>query len=221
MTLTADHDSPQSNSTSPGATPQRRKRFSVVVAKTMRWLHIYLSMLSFAIVMFFSITGITLNHPTWFGANTETVRESAGEIDADWIAPTKPVDKLEIVEFLRSRERVRGAVEELTIDEYQIIVTFRAPAYSADVFIDRETNRYELVESSFGLAAMLNDLHKGRDSGSAWSIVIDISAILMTLVSLTGFTLIFFLKRHRTTGIIVAFLGTVGALAIWATLVNH
>ena len=39
--------------------------------------------------------------------------------------------------------------------------------------------------------------HKGRDTGKAWPGVIDVSAALMTLVSLTGFTLIFFLNRDR------------------------
>ena len=29
----------------------------------MRWLHIYLSMFGLAAVLFFSVTGITLNHP--------------------------------------------------------------------------------------------------------------------------------------------------------------
>ena len=37
-----------------------------------------------------------------------------------------------------------------------------------------------------GFFAVLNDLHKGRDTGSAWARVIDLSAVLMTLVSLTG-----------------------------------
>jgi hypothetical protein len=33
----------------------------------MRWLHIYLSMFGLAAVLFFSVTGLTLNHPDWFG----------------------------------------------------------------------------------------------------------------------------------------------------------
>ena len=45
---------------------------------------------------------------------------------------------------------------------------------------------YELSETRFGLVAVINDLHKGCDSGSGWSVVIDLSAVLMVLVSLTG-----------------------------------
>jgi uncharacterized protein len=68
--------------------------------------------------------------------------------------------------------------------------------------------------------AVLNDLHKGRDTGSKWSAVIDFSAILMTLVSLTGLTLIFFLNKRRLTGLIIAAMGAVLcylAYAMWVS----
>lgn len=68
----------------------------------------------------------------------------------------------------------------------QCEVSFKGPGYSADAFIDRATGKYELTENRMGLVAILNDLHKGRDSGKPWAVVIDISAILLTLVSLTG-----------------------------------
>lgn len=31
-----------------------------------RWLHIYLSLFCFLVVLFFAVTGITLNHAEWF-----------------------------------------------------------------------------------------------------------------------------------------------------------
>jgi hypothetical protein len=52
--------------------------------------------------------------------------------------------------------------------------------------MDRETGKYNLTVSPFSLVAVLNDLHKGRDTSKKWSAVIDFSAILMTLGSLTG-----------------------------------
>ncbi len=60
-----------------------------------------------------------------------------------------------------------------------------------------------------GLMALMNDLHKGRDSGTAWSWVIDISALLMVFVSVTGFILIFYLRRKRMSGVLTAVAGTV------------
>ena len=48
-----------------------------------------------------------------------------------------------------------------------------------------------------GFVALLNDLHKGRDSGRAWSFVIDLSAVLMALVSLSGLVLVYPPHRSR------------------------
>ena len=56
---------------------------------------------------------------------------------------------------------------------------------------------------------IINDLHKGRDTGKVWAGVIDISAILMVLVSLSGLVLIFFLHKKLRAGLIALAIGTV------------
>jgi len=94
------------------------------------------------------------------------------------------------------------------VDENECLVSFKGPGYSADAFIDRESGRYRLSESYHGFVAVINDLHKGRDTGAVWSVVIDVSAVLMTAISLTGLVLLFYLKLRRVTGVIVALVGT-------------
>ena len=38
-----------------------------------RWIHVYTSMVALLIVLFFGVTGITLNHPKWtFGDDVDT-----------------------------------------------------------------------------------------------------------------------------------------------------
>ena len=58
-----------------------------------------------------------------------------------------------------------------------------------------------------GAAALLNDLHKGRDSGKAWSWLIDVSAVFLTFVSVTGIVLILFLQKRRFTGLMAGAVG--------------
>ena len=62
---------------------------------------------------------------------------------------------------------------------------------------------------------MVNDLHKGRDTGAVWSLVIDLSAGLMTFISLTGLVLLFYLKLRRVPGVVVALVGTVVLIVIF------
>ncbi|WP_083488755.1 PepSY-associated TM helix domain-containing protein [Pedobacter borealis] len=89
----------------------------------------------------------------------------------------------------------------------------------ADSFIDRETGKYELTTTRFGAVAVINDLHKGRDSGKAWSWIIDISAVLMTLVSISGIILICFIKKKRLSGFIIAAVGTIACYLIYKLFV--
>jgi len=189
----------------------------------MRWLHIYLSMFSLAVVLFFSVTGITLNHPDWFFNAAEGHAEAEGRINLDWLhsraaasgpeadqqaAPAQQVAKLEVVEQLRTTHKIRGALAEFRVDENECLVSFKGPGYAADAFIDRESGRYRLTESYHGFIAVLNDLHKGRDSGPVWSVLIDVAAVLMTAISLSGLVLLFYLKLRRIPGVIVALVGT-------------
>lgn len=186
------------------------------VSSISRWLHIYLSMGSFFIIFFFSITGITLNHTEWFEdqQKTNTVK---GKMDVQWVnvADTMKIAKLEMVEMLRAKHRVSGAVSEFLIDDYQCTISFSGPGYTADAFVNRETGSYELTETVTGLWGVLNDLHKGRDTGKVWKWVIDISAVLMILVSMTGLLMLFFLKKKRMAGILVAIAGTILTLIIY------
>ena len=102
---------------------------------------------------------------------------------------------------MRQAHGIKGALSDFRLDESEAAVSFKGPGYAADAFINRETGEYELTETRSGLIAALNDLHKGRDTGRDWSWMIDASAVLMTLVSLTGLVLIWFLKRRRLSGL--------------------
>ena len=170
-----------------------------------RWLHIYLSMVSFAILLFFAVTGLTLNHPDMFGEHQQ-VTQYKGTVQKAWISGTE-VAKLEIAEYLRKTHGIKGSVADFRVDDSQLSVSFKGPGYSADSFIDRQSGAYDLTETRLGLVAVLNDLHKGRDSGKIWSWVIDFSAVLMTLLSLTGLLLMWFLKRKRFSGFMTALVG--------------
>ena len=98
-------------------------------------------------------------------------------------------------------------------------MAFRSPGYTADVFIDRATGKYDLVESATGWIAVMNDLHKGRDSGLAWSWLIDLSAALLVFVSGTGLLLLFYINRHRRAGLVTAAFGILVTVLIYVSLV--
>ncbi len=65
----------------------------------------------------------------------------------------------------------------------------------------------------------MNDLHKGRDTGSTWKWLIDASAVLLSLVSLTGLMLIVFLYKRRTAGLSAAAIGLLLCLLLYRFVV--
>jgi hypothetical protein len=163
-------------------------------------------MVSFAILFFFAVTGLTLNHQQWFATQQKTVQYK-GRLDPKWLSGN--VAKLEIVEYLRSHHNITKAVNELRVDDGQVSVSFKGPGYEATAFVDRQTGAYDVTESKMGLAAILNDLHKGRDSGKAWSGLIDASAVFMTFVSVSGIVLLLFLQKRRFSGLLAFAAGAI------------
>ncbi len=190
------------------------RRQSAIIS---RWLHLYLSMVSFAVVLFFAVTGLTLNHADWFAGQVKETRYG-GTMPAEWLRGSAP-NQLAIVEKLRTAHGIHGAVSDFRVDDDQISVSFKGPGYAADAFIDRDKGTYDLTETRNGFVAVLNDLHKGRDTGAGWSWVIDASAVLLTLVSLTGLLLLFFVYKRRTSGLILAAAGAVVCWLVWLKFV--
>jgi uncharacterized protein len=222
-TIKSSHNA-AGDSNDSGATPaldQRHLRWKRRIAHLARWLHTYLSMLSFAMLLFFAATGLTLNHAEWFEGQRKMARVQ-GTLDVAWVKTPDPnvVAQDKVVAYLRRVHGIKGEVSDFRVDEAQCEVLFKGPGFEADASIDRDTGKYDLTVSRFGVMAVLNDLHKARDTGGKWSAVIDFSAILMTLVSLTGLTLIFFLNKRRLFGLLIALSGALLcylAYALWVS----
>jgi uncharacterized protein len=186
------------------------------IAMVTRWLHIYVSMISFVIVFFFAVTGLTLNHPDFFAGELKNI-QGKGKLNNTWVntKDTSAINKLDVVEFLRKTHGIKAAMSEFRIDDNQCSISFKGPGYAADAFINRETGEYDITLLRAGFIGILNDLHKGRDSGSGWSVLIDVSAILMTIVSLTGMILMLYIKRKRINGVLLAFIGLVLSILVY------
>jgi uncharacterized protein len=176
------------------------------MAHWSRWLHIYLSMVSFTILLFFAVTGITLNHQSALSGEVKPHRYT-GSLDGSWLKLPNSSKGL-IVAAFRQRHGVKAALTDFRVDDDQVQVSFKGAGYAADGFIERATGNYELMETRLGFVAVINDLHKGRDTGSVWSGIIDVSAALMTVVSLTGLLLICFLHKKVRAGLYALAIGT-------------
>lgn len=184
----------------------------------VRWLHLYASMLGLCATLLFAVTGLTLNHADWFESGEPVTRAIDGELPPARLGGS--VDKLAIAEDLRAAHALQGRVGEFAVDDDECLVIWKGPGYSADATITRATGRYHIEESRRTWLAVLDDLHKGRDCGPGWALVIDASAVVLTILSATGLWLLFYIRKRRRNGLLVALAGTLAVVAAYLTLIR-
>ncbi|MDH4145206.1 MAG: PepSY-associated TM helix domain-containing protein [Acidimicrobiia bacterium] len=176
--------------------------------KAMRLVHVYTSMLCLLIVLFFSVTGLTLNHPNWSLGGDGSRSTATGSLPDGWRQGDQ-IDWVRVVEHLRAEYALKGTVSDYGVDGDQGRVTWKGPAYSADAFLDISTGAYDLTVQSQGPLAFMNDLHKGRDTTSSWNWLIDGSAVFLIVVSATGLLLQLLLRARRRSALITALGGAI------------
>jgi hypothetical protein len=181
-----------------------------------RTLHIYFTMLVCLMLLFFGATGFMLNHADWFGLEAIRTGTREGTLSRTMLAP---VDRLAVVEGLRAGVGAVGAVDSFEVEEESLRIVFRRPGYRAEASVRRADGRVELSTEERGTAALLTDLHKGANAGKAWKWVIDGTAVLLVLGSLTGLILWISLPRRRAIGIVALLAGLLGSLATYRMLV--
>lgn len=191
------------------------------VLKAARLVHVYLTLFGLALILFFAVTGFMLNHEAWFGTEEPHVREAEGKLPIALVQANedKPLDKLAIVETLRRDFGIAGAMDSFHESESDVEVIFIRPGQRVVAEIQRETGEVRVNFQTSGFAAVLMDLHKGKSSGAAWSLVIDGVSIALLVIALTGFVLWTSLRSRGKWGAAALLAGLGLGLGIYFLLV--
>jgi hypothetical protein len=180
---------------SAAASPVNANRRALWMRQLRTW-HWISGAVTLATTLMFAITGVTLNHSAQIEGKprvrTETVKLSMPAIAALKTGPAKglaPVPN-EVAASVASELRLdlRNKSAEWSADE--VYVSLPRPGGDAWVAIERETGEASYETTSRGWIAYLNDLHKGRHTGFAWSLFIDVFAAACIVFCLTGLLLL-------------------------------
>lgn len=162
-----------------------------------RTVHVYLSVVLLLVLIFFSITGITLNNAAVMTATPEVTTIMLEELPA---LPRNEDNQIavspQLEQFLRNELGIRLSHTSVSYEEEFLILDYQAPGKSVLVEIDQELNQAMVESTRFGLIAVLNDLHKGRHTDVIVSWLIDISGVIFVVFSLAGFVLLLPNKRR-------------------------
>ncbi len=168
---------------------------------TWHWMSAAVSLIG---MLLFAITGITLNHASSIGA-TPVVAEKAGTLPPALLAQLKTPAAADAPLPAPVATAVKRAVGLDASDkpgewsDADVYVALPRPGGDGWVSIDRTSGAITSENTDRGWIAYLNDLHKGRNSGTAWSWFIDIFAGACILFTLTGLLLLQLHARHRPT----------------------
>ncbi len=170
----------------------------LLVKSWTRTIHIYVSMLGLLAVIFFSVTGIMLNHEEWFGFETPRIVNKEGTLPE---AMNREPDKLAIVEKLRKDFGATGALDSFEVEDDRLMVVFKSPARRTEATLLRADGHAEVSLETHGFNGRLAELHRGTDAGVGWRWVIDGTAVVLLITSLTGLMLWCLVPKWRPLGL--------------------
>ena len=164
---------------------------------TLRQWHWISSALCLVGMLLFAVTGITLNHAAQIEASPEIVERQAmlpAPLQRKLLAE-QPSEGLptELRGWLESELNVELAGREAEWSDGELYVALPRPGGDAWLSLDLDSGELLFEATDRGWISYLNDLHKGRNTGEAWSWFIDIFAGVCVLFCLTGLLL---LRRH-------------------------
>lgn len=192
------------------ATARRRRNWRAWWAKQLIAWHWISAGISLAAMLLFAITGITLNHAATISAEP-VVAERAGQLPASLLRPlvaaqaTKAMIPATVAADIQRQVALDVAGHGVEWSEGEAYVALPRPGGDAWVSIDTASGAIRAETTDRGWISYLNDLHKGRNAGSAWFWFIDVFAVACVLFSITGLLLLqLHAKRRPSTWPLVA-----------------
>ncbi len=173
--------------------------------KTLHEWHWVSSAVCLIGLLLFGITGFTLNHAGDIegkpvvtaqhgkveGPLLTTLESQVGRITQE--ARGKATLPPALQAWVHERWAVDTAGKEAEWSEDEIYLSLPRPGGDAWLRLNLSDGAVEYERTDRGWLSYFNDLHKGRNTGTAWSWFIDIFAVATLVFSITG---LFILKMH-------------------------
>lgn len=180
---------------------------------TLRQWHWISSALCLVGMLLFAVTGITLNHAAQIEVKPQVINHQAHLPEALQAAlqaqpPTQGLP-LALRQWLQAELPIRLDGRDAEWSDGELYIGLPRPGGDAWLSLDIDSGALEFESTDRGWIAYLNDLHKGRNTGTAWSWFIDVFAGLCVIFSLSGLLLLQRYASNRRSTWPVVLLGLV------------
>jgi uncharacterized protein len=157
-------------------------------------------------MLLFSITGFTLNHASLIGAKPSVTTSTAElpstlltDLQQTWQASNEEKAALPkpVADWLADTLSVRAEGRETEWSDDEIYISLPRPGGDAWLTINMSDGEVTHELTDRGWLSYFNDLHKGRNTGPAWSLFIDVFAFAALIFATTGLLLLKMHSGHR------------------------
>jgi len=185
------------------ASPRKRRISRGWWLKQLHTWHWISAAVSLAGMLMFALTGITLNHAALIPAKPKVVDRS-GTLAPSLLRLIKKTPEASgapipapVAEAVSKAVGLDPAGRAADWNDDEVYVAMPRPGGDAWVSVDRASGEIKAETTDQGVIALLNDLHKGRNTGIVWRLFIDVFAAAAILFTGTGLLLLQFHARHR------------------------
>ncbi|WP_200945981.1 PepSY-associated TM helix domain-containing protein [Methylobacterium sp. Leaf466] len=154
-------------------------------------------------MLLFALTGITLNHAGRFESKPVVdAREASLPPDLRALLATLPATGRAalpgaVSDWLAASLGVAAGAREAELTRDEVLLSLPRPGGDAFVSLGRRDGAVLHERTSRGWVSYLNDLHKGRNAGLAWSLFLDVFSGACLVFCLTGLVLLQFHSARR------------------------
>lgn len=167
-----------------------------------RLWHAYLSAFAFLALIFFTLTGILLNHPDWFaGQPAATEKEIELPLADIAEAQASAIPGETLAALVARHAALKGSFKSAEIADGAALIRLEGAFGASDIEIDLTSGHADVAVQPHSFVTLMGDLHKGKDTGGVWRALIDITGVLILALSLIGYVLFFTLRYRLATSL--------------------
>lgn len=173
----------------------RSNRRAAFMRQLRQW-HWISGAISLVSMLLFAITGLTLNHSSLFESKAATTT-AEGTLAAEAVTALASGPKTgragvpaDLASAVAAAIGIDVAGREAEWSDGEVYISLPRPGGDAWVSVERDSGAVTYERTDRGWVSYFNDLHKGRHTGQAWSLFIDVFAIVSIVFCVTGLLLL-------------------------------
>jgi hypothetical protein len=192
-------------------------RLKTAIYRQARLWHGWLSALAFLALMFFAATGLLLNNEDWFKGDGERQVQTLAFTPTELAAAKAAADpQRALARTAIDRLGLRGEIQKARPGDKAGAIKVRGVTGASELTLDMEAGQARVKTERLGAVATLKNLHKGKNAGPAWHLLIDLVSISVLALSLIGYVLFFSLRFRLRTGLLLTGATLASAVAVFA-----